>query len=209
MHIIIFGDSEAYGAFDREGGWAARLRKHEDEKSSYCQDYYCLVYNMSISGDTSAGVLERFDAEARIRLDDDKNNVFMISIGINDSMVLHGKKDNQVPLKNFKQNIQKIIEKSRKYSNKIAFLGLLSVDESKMDPIPWHSGSYKNPDVKKFNEAVKEVCRKNKVPFIDFFDAWIKEDYKSLLLDGVHPNTKGHEMLFSAVRSFLEKEKII
>ena len=35
------------------------------------------------------------------------------------------------------------------------------------------------------------------------------KDYKSLLEDGAHPNTKGHEEMFVIVKEFLEKKKII
>ena len=210
MHILVFGDSEAYGAFGKQGGWVARLRRYADEKSNYGQKYYCLVYNMSISGDTSAGVLKRFDAETKLRLDDEKDDLFIISIGANDSMFIHSKKDTQVLLKDFRKNIQSIINKARKYSGKIAFIGLLPADESKVDPIPWHKiGSYKNKYIKQFNGALKEVCSKNNVLFIDNYEKWTKTDYKKLLIDGVHPNTAGHKKLYETVKNFLEKENLI
>jgi lysophospholipase L1-like esterase len=33
MRLLIFGDSITYGAWDIEGGWAARLRKFLDGKT--------------------------------------------------------------------------------------------------------------------------------------------------------------------------------
>lgn len=219
MHILVFGDSEAYGAYDKEGGWVARLRKYVDKKSSLGKNYYCLVYNMSISGDTSKGVLERFDAETARRLDDEKDDRFIISIGANDSMFMHEKNDNLVALSEFKENIQKLINKTRKYSKKIVFIGLLPVDEKKVDPIPWsvvisedgvsYKGSYRNVQIKKFNAALRELCGKNSVLFVDNYEKWVKSDYKALLLDGVHPNTKGHEKIYTSVKEFLEKEGML
>ena len=210
MHLLVFGDSEAYGAYDKEGGWVSRLRKYADKKSNYGKNYYCLVYNMSISGDTSEGVADRFDAETALRLDDEKDDRFIVSIGANDSMLVHEKNNNLVPLSEFKRNIQKIIDKSRKYSKKIVFIGFLPVDEKKVDPIPWFTtGSYRNEDVKKFNAALRGICEKNKVPFLDNFSSWLKADYKKLLLDGIHPNTKGHEKIYRSVKDFLEKEGML
>ncbi len=71
MKILIFGDSIAYEAWDREDGWVTRLRKFVDDKilSAPEEDnYYHHIYNLGISGDTSTGVLNRFHAEMNARL---------------------------------------------------------------------------------------------------------------------------------------------
>ena len=70
--ILIFGDSIIYGAWDREGGWAARLRKFLDEKTLTEEDFYCLVYNLGISGDTTEDLLERFEFETEQRIKEKK-----------------------------------------------------------------------------------------------------------------------------------------
>ena len=63
--------------------------------------------------------------------------------------------------------------------------------------------SYKNKYIQEFNNILKKFCEDNNVYFIDIFKDFVKEDYKSLLEDGLHPNTKGHNKIFKAVRDFL------
>ena len=102
------------------------------------------------------------------------------------------------------------MKKSKKFSSKIIFLGLTPVDDSKVNPMPWApETSYKNENVKKFNEEIKSFCKEENFDFIEIFENLSKKDYKSLLEDGAHPNTKGHEEMFVIVKEFLEKKKII
>ena len=53
VQILIFGDSIAWGAWDKEGGWVQRLRKLIDEKNLSDPEFYCLVYNLGVSGNKS------------------------------------------------------------------------------------------------------------------------------------------------------------
>jgi lysophospholipase L1-like esterase len=43
----------------------------------------------------------------------------------------------------------------------------------------------------------------------DIFDSWFEIAYARLLLDGLHPNTQGHESLYNAIKPELEKLGII
>jgi len=68
-HILVFGTSTTYGAWDSEGGWVARLRKFLDEKtisSNYKSEG--LIYNLGVSGDKTEDVLKRFEPETKARL---------------------------------------------------------------------------------------------------------------------------------------------
>ncbi len=65
--ILIFGDSNTYGAWDPDGGWVARLRKFADEKNMEGKDYFVLVYNLGIDGDDTSGVLKRIESETVAR----------------------------------------------------------------------------------------------------------------------------------------------
>lgn len=77
MSICVFGDSIVWGAWDKEmGGWVNRLRLSLEKKGFDGE-----VYNLGISGDTSDGLIKRFEAEAEVRDAD----VAIISIGVNDS----------------------------------------------------------------------------------------------------------------------------
>ncbi len=186
---MYFWDSITYGAFDPEkGGWANRLRLYLDSR----YDFEDEVYNLGISGDNTEGLLERFDAEAKFR----ESGLFIFAIGINDSQYVISEKQNRVPLDKFEQNIKELISRARKIDNKILFIGLTPVDEAKTTPIPWNKDKmYKNEYVKKYNNKIKEICKSERVDFIDIFSEMIEKDYKSMLIDGLHPDSKGHKWI--------------
>jgi acyl-CoA thioesterase I len=189
MNICIFGDSITHGAFDQEkGGWANRLRLHLDN----LEDFEDEVYNLGVSGDNTEGLLERFEAEAKFR----ESGFLIFAIGINDSQYVISENQNRIPIEKFEQNIQELIARARKITNKILFVGLTSVDEAKTVPSPWNSDKmYKNEYVEKYNNIIKKVCENEKVDFIDIFSEMIKENYVAMLFDGLHPDSKGHKWI--------------
>jgi len=122
--ILIFGDSIAYGAWDKEGGWVQRLRKFLDEKNLTDSDFYCRVYNLGISGNSSKNLLERFEFETKQRLKESEETIIVFAIGINDSYFVHSENSHRVPINKFKENIQKLTDLAKKFSSKIIFVGL-------------------------------------------------------------------------------------
>ena len=99
---------------------------------------------------------------------------------------------------------------AKKYSSKIVFVGTAMVDESKSTPIYWNKNMYcRNEYLHQYNEIIKKVCKENKIYFVEISETFAKTDYKKLLEDGLHPNSKGHEIIFNIVKNFLLKEKII
>lgn len=202
-HILIFGDSIIYGAWDKEGGWVERLKKFSHQKTLAEKRNNLLLYNLGVSGDTTEDLLERFKPETKRRLDEEEENIIIFSIGVNDSQI-NKKNRLLVPPEKFKENIQKLINLSKEVAQKIIFVGFTPVDESKVDPMPWKpTHSYKNECIKEYDNFVKEVCDKNKILFIEIFKEFMKENYKNLLEDGVHPNTEGHQKIFEIVKDFL------
>lgn len=207
--VLVFGDSIAYGVWDIEGGWVQRLRKFFDGKTLSDSDFQHRVYNLSVSGDTTWDLLERFEFETRRRMKEDEELVIIFAIGVNDSYYVHSRGNFRTSVKQFKKNLQKLIELAKRFSPKIIFLGLMPVDESKVDPMPWDKDkSYKGKRVTEFDNVVKSVCKDNKVFFVDILNG-IGNDYKMFLEDGVHPNSEGHEKMFEIVKGFLQKSSII
>jgi len=188
MNICIFGDSIAWGANDYEkGGWVERLK-------SYClknkEDVH--VYNLGISGDDTDGLFKRFELEAAAR----DPNLIIFAIGINDSHYIENKDNNKVSLNAFEKNISKLAEIAQKFTDKIIFIGLTRVDETKMMPTPWDAGSYyDNQSIEKYDAIVKEFCEKNGLNYISMKGVTETAD----LEDGLHPNSKGHEKMFRTV----------
>ena len=208
--ILVFGDSITYGAWDKEGGWVNRLRKFLDEKNLTNPNFYCLCYNLGISGDTSEDLIGRFEFETRQRLEDGEETIIIFAIGVNDSQFVHSEKRHMVPKEEFKGNIQKLISLARKYSSKIIFIGLTPVDETKTVPQPWDANkSCTNGYVKEYDSIIKKACKENRIYFVEIFEKLKKMNYQKLLEDGLHPNSEGHQKIFEIVKDFLVKNKII
>lgn len=208
--ILIFGDSIAYGAWDKNGGWAERLKIFSNKKSIESNlEFYCAVYNLAIDGDTTENLLSRIDFETRQRVRAEKI-IFILSIGSNDSEFSNNTKLLRTPPQIFTNNILKLINLAKKFSSNIIFTGLLPTNKTKVDPIPWFPEmSYKNEYIKEYDKIIKNICKKNKIHFIELFEIFEKLDYKKLLEDGVHPNTEGHKIIFETVKNYLIKNDII
>lgn len=210
VRILVFGDSITYGAWDKECGWVQRLRKFLDERdipNLLKSSFYCLVYNLGISGDNTEYLLERFELETRERLEEGDETIIIFSIGINDSQFNPEKNTFNVSPEKFQSNIKKLFKLAKSFSSKIVFVGLTPVDEEKT--LSWNiNESYKNSYVQKYNEIIRSVCKENKIYFVEIFDELIK-DYRSFLEDGLHPNSEGHKRIFEIVKDFLIKNNMV
>lgn len=207
-HILVFGDSITLGCWDKQGGWVQRIRAKLDQRNSTIGKQCILVYNQGISGDTTEGYVKRFESETILRLDSEEENIFIISGGENDASFILKSKKNRIPLKRFKRNVQKLIQLSRKHSTKIVFTGLCPADQSKTDPIPWYpTEAYRNSHMNRYNEAMKDICAKEKVPFLNFYSKLNTKPFISTLEDGIHPLDRGHVMMEKIVWNFLKKKK--
>lgn len=210
MNILFFGDSITWGAWDKEGGWVARIKKFVDEKiidSDF--NYYHDIYNIGISGDKTTDLLERFDSEAKKRIDENNETVIIFAVGVNDSQFVENE-GNRTPIEKFGINLKSLINKARKFSNKIVFVGLFPVDDAKLTPTSWEpTKSYKLEYVKEYNKVIEEVCAKENIDFIDIYNEFFGKDYKNLLIDGLHPTTEGHKQISMVVLKFLQDKKYI
>ena len=130
--------------------------------------------------------------------------IIIFSIGTNDSAV--SKSEVSVSIGKFKENLKKIINISKKHTNKIIILGLTKVDESKTNPISWNpSVSYINENIKRYSLELKKLAKEENLSYINLFDLLKNEE----LEDGVHPNSEGHEKIFQVVKDFLIEKEII
>lgn len=209
--ICVFGDSLAWGAWDRElGGWINRLRIHLDSLG-LGDSSAGLVYNLGIETNTTNDLLSRFENEARERFwetqsnEQENRNVCIFEIGKNDSQYRTTKDAPWVPVEVFEQNIVTLIEKARVICSHVYFVGLAHVDESKT--IPWDDdgSSYDNENVEIYNAIVEKVCLAQGVRFVKILDLLSVDD----LVDGVHPHAVGHQKIFVAVRDVLTEDGLI
>lgn len=206
--FLIFGDSITCGAWDSEGGWADRLKRDvygKVIKSKGKLDF--IVYNLGISGDVSESLIKRFEFETKNRLHENEERIFIFAIGINDSIFIKGKNNPIVSPDKFRANINKLIQLSLEFSARSVFIGLTPVDESKTNSIPMEQNGkcYKNEYIKKYDNIIKSVCADSKIDFVEIYGEFASRGCKKLLFDGLHPNSKGHQLMFEIVKNYLEK----
>lgn len=204
-NILVFGDSLVYGAWDTNGGWVSYLRHFYDQKTlnSEFRDV-TLVFNLGINGETSAGLLERFQNELEQRVSGGEDVSIIVGVGMNDSQWRTEDKKTAVLLSEYKDNIKKLIIIGKDYAAKQIYIGLPPVDQSKVDPMPWSEGhSYRNDLISEFNNALKEVCGQEKITFIDLQTELNKDFWIQLLIDGAHPGSEGHRQIFELVKNYV------
>ena len=207
MYVLtVFGDSITFGKGDTlDQGWCGRLKKYFENKGGNHR-----LYNLGISGDTTTGVLERFDVEAKARVrfkHEEDRHIIIFSIGINDTVLYEKGTIPRIEINVFKNNIQELIDKSKSYTKEVLFIGLTPVDESLRTNRKGETLS--NKRIEEFNNAIKEICQKNDIPFLDMFQELSKSDFKKLLNDGLHPNPEGHQKMHELIKNFLIENKVI
>jgi lysophospholipase L1-like esterase len=117
--LFLFGDSITWGAWDSVGGgWAQRLRKVVDSYQVTNPSFWCPVYNLGISGDTSAGVANRLIQETLLRRDQDEETIFLIAIGINDSIINLRNSKEIVTEEMYVENLDQMLGHARTLSKK-------------------------------------------------------------------------------------------
>lgn len=160
------------------------------------------VYNLGVSGDDTNDLLRRISNECKAR----KPGAVIIAIGGNDSQYLIDKKKLRLPLDQFSQNIDKIIEVTKKHCDKIILIGLTRVNEDKINPeyIMKLKRYYKNKHLKVYDQEIEKQAKINSIKYISVFDE-VKDKY---LVDGLHPNHEGHRLLFTKIVNSINPEDL-
>jgi len=198
--IICFGDSITYG-MGQNGGWAGRLKQHFETPE------HKAVYNLGVPGDDTNDLLQRFDIEVEARLWDIRpgdNFLILIAVGVNDCK-FDGDKP-RMEEKTFENNMKKLLAKAKKFKNaKVACIGIIPVDEKRTQP--YEETSFSNERVTVFNNILKKSCED--IPFFDIFEIMVKEDYPTMLEDGLHPTAEGFDFMFTQIKEFLEENSLL
>ncbi len=179
--IVCFGNSLTAGyGIDPSQAWPALLEE-KIRKAGY--DYE--VINAGLSGETSAGGLNRIDWILRKPVD-----IFILELGGNDG--LRG-----LPLQQTRKNLQAIIDrvKSKHPEAHIVITGMM---------VPPNMGEMYGDE---FLQIFPELAEKNDARLIPFLLEGVGGDPDLNLPDGIHPNPRGHkivaETVFNSIKDLL------
>ena len=198
-NLCIFGDSITQGYSDDEaGGWASRLFAYAVKK-----DPDWGVFPLGIAGDTTAGVLERFENETPPR----GGEYLVFAIGINDALTYHDGRPPFISEEKFEQQVATILKRAKTNAEKVLFVGLTRVDESKTNPLADSSSGecYENGRIDQFDAIIERVSAEHDVPYLPMKDVMTIHE----LPDGLHPNARGHELMFERIKKFLEDNGVL
>ena len=169
QRILFFGDSITAGlGVEEEEAFPALVQQKIDSLN-----WNFKAVNAGLSGETSAGGLRRVDWMLRQPV-----SVFVLELGGNDG--LRG-----IDLSVTKKNLQKIIDKVvAKYPEaRIVLAGM---------QVPPNLG----PEyTQKFKSMYPELAEKNNAALIPFLLEDVGRNPERMQSDGIHPNTKGHQIL--------------
>lgn len=204
MQLFCFGDSITWGAWEEEGGWADRLKRSYYAYVESHTDAWIEIYNLGIPSDSSDDVAERFSGEVAARIDDQNTGrVFIFALGANDAKFHAQNHHFRCSPEQFEKNIRTLVKKAKDLSGKIYLLNVLPViDEKNTSPDSIRSNAF----IEMYNALLKKISEEEQVELIDINTAYKNADLAALLGDdGLHPNTKGHELIFQTVKERIDQ----
>ena len=161
-------------------GWVNRFRQKLENISTNN-----FIVNLGIPGQNSTNIKNRFEIELKNRYNNTDNFILIYAIGIKDSAIIN-KDLNHINI--FKENIKYIIDITKKYTNNIYFIGLIEPDYSKRK-------EYKKENVYLIDDTLNQLCKNEEINYFQ-----VRSLFKeNLLVDGLHPNEKGHEILATKI----------
>lgn len=200
MRVLVFGASTAQGFWDSRGGWVDRLKDYYDELQM--RDFTTeqpQVMNLGVSGDSSQDVLERIGPEAGARKNE-KGIAIIVQVGSNNAAVVNGR--TRSTTEKYQEQLAKIIDESKKLTDKFLLVGLPAVDEAKTNPIAWVDWYFKNDNIERFEAAAKSAAERAGVTFVPIFEHF---EQGMIAQDGLHPNDAGHQLIFELVQPHLNQ----
>ncbi len=199
--ILVFGDSIAYGKWDKEGGWVVRVRKYIDSKYNLESKNNLQVYNLGIPGELAIELPGRVKNELTIRLVDQEDEILVIfATGINDSCSNNWRRGRQTPDPEFKEALEDLIELTKNLNCETVFIGLTPANPERSKGL-----LFADEEIKKYDQYITEVCSKHRIKKLELFDYLKKLNFSDLLVDAIHPNSEGHKLISQKVIDFLAK----
>jgi acyl-CoA thioesterase-1 len=167
--ILFFGDSLTAGyGLSTEEAFPALIEKELNKNGNVVK-----IVNAGLSGETSAGGLNRIDWLLQQPID-----VFVLELGGNDG--LRG-----LPLDQTRKNLQAILDRVKaKYPGvKLVLAGMM---------VPPNMGKTYSDE---FKNIYPDLSKKNKATLIPFLLDGVGGIEKLNQADGIHPNVEGHQIV--------------
>lgn len=175
--ILVMGDSLSAGyGIDIEDGWVSLLEKQLTQKNNV------QIINASVSGETSSGGKSRLP----MLLNQHQPDIVILELGGNDA--LRGQ-----PLKLLEQNLQFMINASKKANAKVLLAG--------MQIPPNYGARYSN----QFKALFPALAEKNKTGLIPFLLEGIGGNSELMQRDGIHPTAEAQPIIVENVKKELVK----
>ena len=175
--ILVLGDSLSAGyGIPVEQGWVARLQKRLD-----AEGYGYAVVNASVSGETTAGGLERLPRA----LQKHDPAVVIIELGGNDG--LRG-----LPVAELRANLEALVAASRQAGAEALLAAI------RMPP------NYGPQYTERFYAVYESLARERKVPWVPFFLEGVALREDLFQDDGIHPAIDAQPILLDNVWPVLE-----
>ena len=174
--IVVLGDSisAAYG-LDAKNGWVNLIQqKLQQQNKPY------IIFNESISGDTSAGGLARIDDA----LAQHKPELILLELGANDG--LRGLSPKQMKL-----NLAEIIHRSQEAGAKVLLLNM------RIPP------NYGKRYVDMFYNIYPQLAKELNIPFVPFILEEVALVKDLMQKDGFHPNAKAQPIIANKIWQYL------
>lgn len=206
--ILCFGDSIAYGRGEiPTKGWVGRLK--DDFETELIHKG---VYNLGIPGETSYSLRKRIRQETLPRIwrrkDSDKY-LAIIEVGGNDAKEIIREGNSTTKPHEFKTYLLECIEQVEDIVDNIVLIGVGQVDEKRTRPFK-NNVYFSNEFLREYNQIIKEVAQEKNCYFCNLQQFQLpKERITELLVDGVHPNKEGYDLLYDFIKDFLDNNNII
>ena len=194
VKIVCIGDSIVEGEGDELGlsGWAGRLQ-HKILKGSKVGENR--VYNLGMGMETSIDLMHRFFSEVLYRDPD----IIIMQAAHGDSRLML----NNSQIKEFEigkgarmRSYNKLFAYLAQSKKKILIIGLNPIScraTSKKDAL------LRSRHIESHNRGLKKLCVQYKLPFLDPRDIFKNIKLEEYYTDGLHPNSKGYELMFNAI----------
>jgi lysophospholipase L1-like esterase len=204
VRVLIFGDSITQGFDDPDGGWVEHLKRDYLQQKTNGIDAL-EIFNLGISGDTSADVLRRIENEISVRRWPNDPVMTILAIGVNDSADKRGQRLG--PLDEYEVNIKKLLNVMTKMSDQQLIVGLTPCVDSLLDPAAWSENDFRasNQRVRDYEQALLAIVNEHNLQFVPIWEKFMNEpSWEGMLPDGLHPNTAGHNLIYKEVKKVLD-----